>query len=372
MKLLFTILLVLALVSVTQGVIMSWEESLEGKIDYRFFFLHVPGSDGSGFDKPTFTLVNGIESYEYGALGSLDCSQTGFSVAAYSNWNHDGKFVWRCISANILPWVKLPGIIEPPPCSTQSPSGIPAIWNATTRGWQCGTYNQILTLATREDIGVSCSTADFLMMYDSVNEIRCVNPQDIDPSLTLQSRDAPVEFEERVDVRSDKKWYNIMSDMDATNSVTKSWNNWKWTPFMNYDSTSGSSAIPTPPVALPFDSTLLAVTFASFKLSSYIYVILPPTTTDHFTGVVTKLSSTLGQTTVSNTLNFDSISATSGQVTFSFSGNTLANAVAGEAFVAGFTNRGWVTLPISSDRHLVAITLWIQFTESFTEFFPLA
>lgn len=372
MKLLLTILLAIALFSVTQGVVISWEESLEGKIDYRLFYLTISHEDSGTYYKPAFGLINGIDGYEYGALGSLDCPQTGISVAAYHDINGDDINEWRCYSVNILPFAHLPSEPSPPICGPLAPSGIPAIYNLTAGAYECGTYNQILTLATREDISVACGTADFLMYYESVDEIRCVNPQDISPDLTLQARDVrDVDLEERVDTRNDKKWYNIMSDMEVTTVTTKTWNNWKWIPFMNYDSTSASSAIPTPPFVLPFSCTLLAVTVVSFKISSYTFSIVAPVTGDHFTVTASRLSSGLTATTISDTMIFDSISATSGQVTFNMAGNPQAGASAGESFVAGVSNKVWTALPSTSDRHVVAITLWMQTSQSFTAYWPL-
>jgi len=333
----------------------------------------MPPEAGGTFEKPYFGLVNGLESYDYGALGSLSCATSGLQIAVYDDPENDGKFSWRCGSIDLLPFADDggDGPIQPPICSIGAPTGTPAIFNLTSRLWECGTYNQILTLATREDISISCGIADFLMMYESVDQIRCVNPTDIDPSKTKTSRDVAELLAERVDVNNDKKWYVVMSDYDMTAQTARTWNFWRWTPFLNYDSTSGASLISSPPIGLPFASTLVAATFASFRVSSYTFVLAPPAANDVFTGVVTKLSATLAETPISNTLTFNSISATSGSVTFGFTGNANANCVAGETFVAGVTGKTWTAFTVSSDRHLIAVTLWIQTTESFTDFWAL-
>lgn len=349
-----------------------------GATDYRYFFLTVLNIENGEFAKPYFTLVNDELSRPYGALGSLYCGSSTDGIAVYMDIDKDDLKEWSCQSINLLPFAHQGGgVPNPAICSPLAPSGIPAIYNISSGIYECGTYNQILTLATRFDISVSCGTADFLMYYEFLDEIRCVNPQEIDPSLTLQARDAGNEFETRdletrVDVHSDKKWHTIMSDMEMTSATQKTWNNWRWTPFMNYDSTSQSSQVPSPPVVLPFASTLLAVTVASFKVSSYTFYILAPTTGDTFTVSVSKLNPSLSETVISNTLVFNSISATSGTVTFSMAGNGLANANQGDAFVGGVFAKSWAPLPSTSDRHLVALTLWIQTTASFTAYWPLA
>jgi len=305
-------------------------------------------------------------------LGSLTCGTSTLGIAVYMDSDDDDLNEWVCGSINLLPFAEQGGGVPSPPiCSIGAPTGTPAIYNLTAGAWECGTYNQILTLATREDISISCGTADFLMMYESVDQIRCVNPIDIDPADTLTSRDVHEMLAERVDVNNDKKWYTVMSGYDVTTQSSRPWNFWRWTPFLNYDSTSGSSLVSSPPISLPFASTLIAATIASFRVSSYTYVIAPPASSDTFTIVISKLSSTLAETVVSNTLAFNSISATSGQVTFGFTGNANANCVAGETFVAGITGRSWTVFSTSSDRHLVTVTLWIQTSESFTDFWPL-
>jgi len=363
-----SLILLLGLISFSQGVILSLEESELGAKDYRYLFLTVPDIDGGFYQKPYFTIVNDKLSRPYGALGSLVCGSSTDGIAVYSDVDGDTLKEWTCQSINLLPFAHEGGGVPIPPiCSVGAPTGIPAIWNMSLQAWECGTYNQILTLATREDISTSCVTADFLMFYESVDEIRCVNPLDIDPALTLTTRN----LEERVDIKSDKKWYTVMSDYDVTAVTSRTWNFWRWTPFLNYDSTSGSSLVPSPPIALPFVSTLIAATFASFKVTSYSWILLAPTSADSFVGTVSKLSNTLSETPVSSTLNFNSISATSGSVTYGFSGNALAVSAAGETFVGGIINKSWTTLPISSDRHMITITLWIQTTQSFTSFFPL-
>jgi len=373
MKLLLASLLVLALVSLTSAVVISWEESLEGKIDYRFFYLTMPPEDSGIYDKPTFGLVNGIDAYEYGALGSLTCSSSGLGIAVYYDSNNDDLKEWRCLSINVLPFAGQPTAISPPICGVTVSDGVPAQWNATSGEWVCGDYNQVLTLSTRLD-GSQCQTADFLQYYGVIDAIRCVSPNDINPADTDQSsskRDE-VQLAERVDITADKKWFTIMTDYDITTLTSRPWNYWRWQPFMNYDSSPGSSLISTPPKALPFNSSLLAVTVASFKVSSYTFVILAPTGSNTLTISVSKLSAGLSETTITNSLVFDSVSATSGQVTYSLSGNAQTIAAPGEAFVGGVSSKTWGALPQSSDRHMVALTFWIQTLQSFTSFFPLA
>jgi len=363
-----SLLFLLGVFSLSNGVILSLEESELGAADYRYFFLTFPEYAGF-YRKPYFTLVNDELSRPYGALGSLECGTSTLGIAVYMDSDNDDLNEWVCGSINLLPFAEEGGgKPNPPICSIGAPTGTPAIYNLTAGAWECGTYNQILTLATREDISISCGIADFLMMYESVDQIRCVNPTDIDPSKTKSARDVQEMLTERVDVNNDKKWYVVMSDYDVTTQTTRTWNFWRWTPFLNYDSTSGSSLVSSPPILLPFASTLVATTVASFRVSSYTFVAAPPASSDSFTVVVTKLSSTLGETTVSNTLTFNSISATSGLVTFGFTGNAAATCVAGETFVAGITGKTWTAFTVSSDRHLVAVTLWIQTSESFTDF----
>jgi len=359
----------LSLFSVSEGVILSLEESELGAVDYRYFYLTVLDIDNGFYDKPYFTLVNAELSRPYGALGSLTCGTSTDGIAVYMDVDGDGLKEWTCQSINLLPFAHQGGGAPSPPiCNIFAPDETPAIWNATMRAWECGTYNQHLTLALRDD-GLPCQTADFLMMFAAQDSILCVDPHNINPADTLSGREV---LEERVDIHDDKKWYVIMSDMDMTTSASKTWNNWRWTPFINYDSTSGSSLVPSPPVPLPFASTLIAVTFASFDVTSYTYVILPPSGSDTFTGYVSKLSAPPGvftETSISSTLVFNSVSATSGQVTFSMTGNAAANCNSMETFVGGVTGRSWAALSSGSSKHLVAITLWIQTSASFTQYF---
>jgi len=367
-----SLIFLFGLISLSQAVILSLEENELGSPEYRYLYLTVTEDFTQ---KPFFTLVNGELTRPYGALGSLYCGTTTDGVAVYSDIDGDGLKEWTCQSINVLPFAHQGGGVPSPPiCSVTSPTGLPALWNQTTQSWDCGSYNEILTLATRIDLGDFCAPADFMTYYADVDEIRCINPQDIDPSLTAQSsgKRSVGELEERVDVNSDKKWKIIMTGIDVTFATSKSWSQFQWSPFMNYDSTSASSSIPSPPTTMPFATTVVAVTLASFRISGYNWIILPPGSTDSINATVSKLSATLTETVVQANLPFDSITATAGTVTFGFTNNINANATAGETFVGYITARNWATLSPNTDRQDFTITLWIQTTQSFTSLWPLS
>lgn len=360
------VLVLFALVYVTQGVVLSWEESLPGKVDYRFLFFDIQPYD-SGYTKPYFQIINGLEAQQYATLGALDCPSTTSGVAVYDDFDADGFKTWRCTSINILPFAEVPTEPSPPLCPSTTSSGTPALWNNTIAEWYCAGFNHILTAARRGD-ETPCATADF-MYYDAIlDEIRCISPIDIDEvdtALGQKKRDSV----ERVDPTNDLKWHPIATTLDVTQQGDFGWNQFRWTPSINYDLDSSFSLVPSPPMVFPFQSTIIAVSYATFQIVGYSWKIVPPVTrqapevTDQFTGVIKKLSGN-DETIVTDTLLFNSVSASSGQT--SFGTGTVGGAVAepGETFVGEIEDLTWETFTSSNDVLAVQITLWIQVTNA--------
>lgn len=368
MSLLQSVLL-LAFVAACQSVLISWEESVEGKVDYRFFYFNVPADLTT---KPYFSLVNGLEEYNYGTLGALSCPSGVSGVAIYEDLDNDGKKEWSCQSINELPFASTPTdeVINPPICGGTL-SGIPALYNFTSDLWFCGETNQILTSANRIT-DEPCATGDFLTYDGELEAIRCIDPTSISEEDTLQARsdeELGLEIETRVDVDDDAKWHNFATSIDVTNGADASWHMFKWTPDIQYDLTVLFSNRPSPPVPLPFESELLAVTFASFTINGYNFRIDAPTSEDSFIGAVYKLAPNLGISIISEELTFTSTTATSGQVTFPTPNTVATVAAPGETFVAAINDIDWAPLDSGDDRLVVMVTLWIETKQSFTDFF---
>jgi len=358
-------LVLVGFITVTHSVLLSLEESEVGQRNYRYLYFNVPVYDGT-YKKPFFTLRNGNLVRPYGTLGALDCPSGTSGAAYYKDYDGDGLKEWVCLSINDLPFANEGGSeINPPLCDSTVQSGTPTLYNATTDEWYCAGMNHILTAAERAPGFGSCTTADFMYYDGFLDEIRCISPQDIDESATAQGKR---DIEERVDTEDDKKWHATTTQMDVTNNDEREWYHFLWTPSINYDFSASASLHPSPPIAYPWATQLIAVSMASFEVNGYLWNILPPTSTDSFVGEVFKLDSSLTATPISTNLLFNSVSATTGQVTFGLSTLASTTATAGQTFVASFNSRRWTAFT-GSDRHLISITLWIEMNESFTDFF---
>jgi hypothetical protein len=352
------------LVSLSCSVILSLEESEAGLNDYRYFYFTIPAYDGV-YSKPYFTIVDYQLTRPYGALGSLYCPASTSGVAVYEDVDGDSLKEWTCQSINVLPFANEgSGEPSPPLCSSTTSSGTPTLWNNTLGAWYCAGFNHILTAARRDD-DTPCATADFMEFDATLDEIRCIDPTLIPEELTATQ--SKRDITERVNTEDDKKWHETLVIVDATGLASRTWHNFKWTPTINYDLSSSFSIRPSPPIVFPWATEALAVTFASFRINGYSWNIQVPTSTDSFVGAVSKVRPNGSTVVVSNTLTFNSISATSGQVTFGL--RTLAESAGapGETFVASYSGRTWTAFPTSTDRHVIAITVWVSMNENLTE-----